>query len=58
MKVKWWHFIILKLIVVFVTMAWIYFFPTEIENDFARSLVGFGILWAIVEIKKKNKEEE
>ena len=58
MKVKWWHFIILKLMVIFGVMAWIYFFPDEIELDFARGLVGFGILWAITEIEKNNKEKK
>lgn len=55
---KWWHFIILKLMVVFGTIAWIYFFSDEIEFDFARGLVGFGILWAITEIEKKKDMEK
>lgn len=58
MKVKCWHFIILKLMVVFGTMAWICCFPDEIEIDFARGLVGFGILWAITEIEKKKDMEK
>ena len=58
MKVRWWHFIILKLMVVFGTMSWVYFFPDEIEFDFARGLVCFGILWAITEIEKKKDTEK
>ncbi len=39
-------------------MAWIYFFPDEIEIDFARGLVGFGFSWAVTEIEKKKDMEK
>ena len=60
MKVKWWHFTILKLMVVFGTMAWIYFFPnSEIQgvevmtlNETEQGIFAWGL--DFLEMQRKN----
>jgi hypothetical protein len=44
---KWWHWLVLELLIIFGVIAWIYFFPSEIEEDFAKGLAGFGLICAI-----------
>lgn len=44
---KWWHWLILELLIIFGVMAWIYFFPSEIEYDFAKGMVGFVLIYVI-----------
>jgi hypothetical protein len=45
---KWWHWLILELLVMFGVMTWIFFFPCELwEEDFAKGLAGFGLICAI-----------
>jgi len=51
---KWWYWLILELLVIFGTMAWIYFFPGEIEDDFAKGMIGFGLICVIEEHKNIN----
>ena len=41
---KWWHWLILELLIIFGVMAWVYFFPSEIEDDFAKGMIGFAFL--------------
>lgn len=45
---KWWHWLILELLIIFGVIAWIYFFPSEeFEGDFAKGLVGFVLFYAL-----------
>ena len=30
---KWWYWLVLELLIIFGTIAWIYFFPSEFEYD-------------------------
>lgn len=52
---KWWHWLILELLIIFGVMAWIYFFPSEIEDDFARGMIGFVLIYAIENCKDINR---
>ena len=44
---KWWHWLILELLIIFGVMAWIYFFPSDYEDDFAKGMVGFVLIYVI-----------
>lgn len=55
---KWWHWLILELLIIFGVMAWIYFFPSEIEEDFAKGLIGFVLFYAIENCKDINRKEK
>ena len=52
---KWWHWLILELLTIFGVIAWIYFFPSEIEYDFAKGMIGFVLFYAIENCKDINK---
>lgn len=54
---KWWHWLILELLIIFGVMAWIYFFPSEIEEDFAKGLIGFVLFYAIENCKDTNRRK-
>ena len=54
---KWWYWLILELLIIFGVMAWIYFFPDEIEYDFAKGMVGIVLLYAIEECKDINRRK-
>ena len=44
---KWWYWLILELLIIFGVIAWIYFFPSELEYDFAKGVLGFGLVYCI-----------
>lgn len=50
---KWWYWLILELLIMFGVMAWIYFFPSEIEEDFAKGMTGFTLVNCIEETRKR-----
>ena len=52
---KWWHWLILELLIIFGVMAWIYFFPNEIEDNFAKGMIGFVLIYAIENCKDINR---
>jgi hypothetical protein len=52
---KWWHWLILELLILFGTTTWIYFFPDEIEYDFCRALLGFDFIYLIEKFRKKGE---
>ena len=54
---KWWHWLVLELLIIFGVMAWIYFFPSEIEDDFAKGMIGFVLIYAIEECKDINRRK-
>lgn len=54
---KWWHWLILELLIIFGVMAWIFFFPREIEVDFAKGMIGFVLIYAIEECKDINRRK-
>ncbi len=49
---KWWHWLILELLIIFGVIAWIYFFPSESEEDFAKGMIGFVLFYCIEERRK------
>jgi hypothetical protein len=53
--VKWWYWLILELLILFEIMAWIYFFPGDIEYDFYRALLGFDFIYLIEKYRKKGE---
>ena len=54
---KWWYWLILELLIIFGVMAWIYFFPSEIEDDFTKGMIGFVLIFAIEECKDVNRRK-
>ena len=52
---KWWYWLILELLIIFGVMAWIFFFPSEIEDDFAKGMIGFALIYAIEQCKDINR---
>ena len=44
---KWWHWLILELMIIFGVIAWVYFFPSDFEYDFAKGVLGFGLVYCI-----------
>ena len=52
---KWWYWLILELLIIFGVTAWIYFFPSEIEGDLAKGMIGFVLFYAIEECKGTNR---
>jgi len=51
---KWWHWLVLELLVIFGVISWIYFFPGEFEDDFAKSLIGFVLIYAVNKYRETN----
>jgi hypothetical protein len=49
---KWWYWLILELLIIFGTIASIYFFPGEIEEDFAKGMLGFVLFYCIEQRSK------
>lgn len=54
---KWWYWLILELLIIFGVIAWIYFFPSEIEGDFAKGMIGFVLIYAIENCKDINRRK-
>ena len=54
---KWWFWLILELMIIFGVIAWIYFFPSEIEEDFAKGLFGFVLFYAIENCRDINRRK-
>ena len=52
---KWWYWLILELLIIFGVMAWIYFFSSEIADDFAKGMIGVALIYTIEECKEINK---
>ena len=51
---KWWHWLILELLIIFGVISWVYFFPSEIEGgDFGKGLIGFVLFYCIEETRKR-----
>jgi len=48
---KWWYWLILELLIIFGVIAWIYFFPSELECDFAKGMIGFVLIYTIEDCK-------
>jgi len=44
---KWWYWLILELLIIFGVIAWVYFFPSEFKYDFAKGVLGFGLIYCI-----------
>jgi hypothetical protein len=61
---KWWHWLILELLILFGTTTWIYFFPDEVEVNLAKGVFGFALIYFIETLrnatndKKKTGEEK
>ncbi len=53
---KWWHWLILELLIIFGVIAWIYFFPSEFEYDFAKGMIGFVLLYCVKERRIRMSE--
>lgn len=54
---KWWHWLILELLIIFEVIAWIYFFPSEIEYDLGKGLIGFALISAIEKYRETNRRK-
>ena len=54
---KWWHWLVLELLIIFGVIYWIYFFPGEIEDDFAKSLIGFVLIYAVEKYRETNRRK-
>ena len=54
---KWWHWLVLELLIIFGVMAWVYFFPSEIEYDFGKGLIGFALIHAIEVYRETNRRK-
>lgn len=53
---KWWYYLILEILILFGIMAWIYFFPSpERVDDFAKSFLGFVLIYSIETFRKHNR---
>ena len=56
---KWWHWLILELLVMFGVMTWIFFFPCELwEEDAGKALLGFVLIFCIEKVRmyfRRNK---
>ena len=55
---KWWHWLILELLIIFGVMAWIYFFPSDFKDDFAKGMIGFVLIYAIEECRDYMEKKE
>lgn len=55
---KWWYWLILELLIIFGTITWIYFFPSEIEYDFGKGLFGFALIYAIEKYRETNRRNK
>lgn len=50
---KWWHWLILELLIIFGVMTWIFFFPSELwEEDFCKALSAYVLVYSIEKIRK------
>lgn len=58
MRMKWQYWLILELLAIFETMAWIYFFPGDFEQDFGKAVIGFVIIISIEYYKKIKGDKE
>lgn len=54
---KWWYWLILELLIIFGVIAWVYFFPSEIEEDFAKGMIGFVLFYAIENCRDINRRK-
>lgn len=54
---KWWYWLVLELLIIFGVIAWIYFFPSEFEYDFAKGMIGFVLIYAIEKYRDINKRK-
>ena len=57
-KMKWWHWLVLELLIIFGVITWIYFFPSEeFEGDLAKGMIGFGLIYAIEKYREINRRK-
>lgn len=55
---KWWHWLISGLLIIFGVMAWIFFFPCElVEEDFCKALLAYVFIFCVEKIRKHFREE-
>ena len=54
---KWWFWLVLELLIIFGVIAWIYFFPSEIEEDFCKALLAYVFIFCVEKIRKHFREE-
>lgn len=54
---KWWHWLILELLIIFGVIAWIYFFPSDYEEDFCKALLVYVLIFCIEKTRKYFKGE-
>lgn len=50
---KWWYWLIIEVLIIFGDIVWIFFFPREVEDDFAKGLIGFVLIYVIEKYKNK-----
>ena len=56
---KWWHWLILELLIIFGVIAWVYFFTSEdIYDDFAKGMIGFVLIYAIEKCRDCMEKKE
>ena len=55
---KWWHQLVLELMIIFGVIAWIYFFPGDFEQDFGKAMIGFVIIFLIEYCRKIKGDKE
>ena len=54
---KLWCWLVLELLVMFGTIAWVYFSPSEtFEEDCCRALLGYVVIFSVENIRKYFKE--
>jgi hypothetical protein len=54
---KWWHWLVLEMLIIFGVIAWIYFFPSEFEYDLGKGMIAFALIYVIEECKDIKQEE-
>ena len=54
---KWWYWLILELLIIFGVIAWIYFFPSDFDEDFSKGLIGFWLFYAIEKYRDINRRK-
>ena len=55
---KWWHWLILELLILFGVTTWIYFFPDEVEANFAKGVFGFALIYFIETFRNAANDEK
>ena len=54
---KWWHWLILELLIWFGVISWIYFFPSEDSlYEFSKCFLGAYLIYSIEKVRKYFKK--